>query len=221
MKRTCFTPLQISALISVFIYHTIISPQHRVSSSHPSDSSFGIQLKYHYQMKHAEVIIKLINTNKRNKIMWSFENINQNTPLFVQILQSLLITFRTKSSSPWSAKLCGGLWLPPSSTAVSASLCSSHAACLLFLQHVMHVPGLIIFSLAASSTWNKYFPRYLHKLLHAEFGSFVISPPPSIKNRLLHTLSLFLLLFHFIILITIWDPIIHSCLCILSFPWQK
>lgn len=186
MKRTCFTHLQISALISVFIYHTIISPQHWVSSSHPSDRSFGIQLKYPYQMKHAEVIIKLINTNKRNKIMWSFENINQNTPLFVQILQSLLITFRTKSSSPWSAKLCGDLWLPPSSTAVSASLCSSHAACLLFLQHVMHVPGLIIFS----TLWKS-------------------------------SSSFLLLLFHFIILITIWDPIIHSCLCILSFPWQK
>jgi len=174
MKRTCFTHLQISALISVFIYHTIISPQHWVSSSHPSDRSFGIQLKYPYQMKHAEVIIKLINTNKRNKIMWSFENINQNTPLFVQILQSLLITFRTKSSSPWSAKLCGDLWLPPSSTAVSASLCSSHAACLLFLQHVMHVPGLIIFSPAASSTWNNIFPDicisyFMQNLAHLSF----------------------------------------------------
>lgn len=156
---------------------------------------------------------------------WSPGNINQNTSLPAQILQSLLITFRIKSSSPWSAELCG---VTPGSLhpQLLSVLLSAPAmlASLLFLQHVMHAPGLIIFSLAASSTWNKIFPDICMSWSLTSCRIWLtchFPQPPFIKNTLLHTHSLSLLLFHFIILITIWCPIIHSCLCILSFPWQK
>lgn len=157
---------------------------------------------------------------------WSFENINQSIQLPAQILQLLLITFRTKSSSPWSAKLCG-----VTSGSLHPQLLSAQAPPVLLSAGVLAVP-----STCDACSWphnlftcsflylEQNFPRYLHDLVphfmqnlaHLSFHS-----PPSIKNRLLHTLSLFLLLLHFIILITIWHSIIHSCLCILSFLWQK
>lgn len=168
-------------------------------------------------MKHAK-FIKLIYVNKRNKIMVIFENINQNTSLPAQILQSLLITFRIKFSSPWSAKLCGVTLAPPSSAAVSVSLCSSHAG-LLAVPSTCWPHNLFTCSfLYLEQNFPQIFaaelvPHFIQNLAHLSFPSTTIYQ----KHTSPHSFPFFLL-FHFIILITIWCPIIHSCLCILFFP---
>ena len=132
----------------------------------------------------------------------------------------------TKSSSPWSAKLCG-----VTSGSLHPQLLSAQAPPVLLSAGLLAVP-----STCDACSWphnlftcsflylEQNFPRYLHELVPhfmQNLAHLSFHLPPSIKNRLLHTLSLFLLSLHFIILIIIWHSIIHSCLCILSFLWQK
>lgn len=161
---------------------------------------------------------------KGTKSWWPWKH-KTRTPHPAQILQSLLITFRIKFSSPWSLQSFVVWPLAPS--ILSCCQCFSSAPAML-------ASSCCSFNMDACS-WphnlftcsflylEQNFPRYLHELVLYFMQNLAhLSFPNHHLSNTLSTLFPFLFYyFIFIILITIWCPIYILACVFFSFPWQK